>query len=66
MKTYNITVNGQTYVVNVEEVAGGAAAPAPAPIYSAVLSLPHSLLSPLGFIAESIAPRTASAILYTI
>ena len=25
MKTYNITVNGQTYVVNVEEVAGGAA-----------------------------------------
>ena len=27
MKTYNITVNGQTYVVNVEEVAGGAAAP---------------------------------------
>ena len=30
MKTYNITVNGQTYVVNVEEVAGGAAAPAPA------------------------------------
>ena len=33
MKTYNITVNGQTYVVNVEEVVGGvapAAAPAPA------------------------------------
>ena len=37
MKTYNITVNGVTYVVNVEEVAGGApvyaapVAPAPAP-----------------------------------
>ena len=31
MKTYNITVNGQTYVVTVEEVAGGAAA-APAPV----------------------------------
>ena len=36
MKTYNITVNGVTYVVSVEEVAGGApvatpvAAPAPA------------------------------------
>lgn len=30
MKTYNITVNGQTYVVNVEEVAGGAYASAPA------------------------------------
>ena len=26
MKTYNITVNGQTYVVTVEEVAGDAAA----------------------------------------
>jgi biotin carboxyl carrier protein len=32
MKTYNITVNGQTYVVNVEEVAGGAAAPVAAPV----------------------------------
>ena len=37
MKTYNITVNGVTYVVNVEEVAAGAApvatpAAAPAPI----------------------------------
>ncbi len=36
MKTYNITVNGVTYVVSVEEVAGGApvAAPvaAPAPV----------------------------------
>ena len=40
MKTYNITVNGVTYVVNVEEVIGAAApaatpapaaAPAPAP-----------------------------------
>ena len=33
MKTYNITVNGVTYVVNVEEVAAGSApvaAPAPA------------------------------------
>ena len=29
MKTYNITVNGVTYVVSVEEV-GGVAAPAPA------------------------------------
>ena len=39
MKTYNITVNGVTYVVNVEEVANGAPAvsapaptPAPAPV----------------------------------
>ena len=27
MKTYNVTVNGVTYSVVVEEVAGGAAAP---------------------------------------
>ena len=37
MKTYNITVNGVTYVVNVEEVAAGSApvatpAAAPAPV----------------------------------
>ncbi len=35
MKTYNITVNGVTYTVNVEEVVGGAApaaAPAAAPV----------------------------------
>ena len=34
MKTYNITVNGVTYTVSVEEVSGAAApasAPAPAP-----------------------------------
>ena len=33
MKTYNITVNGVTYVVNVEEVANGAAPVAP--VYTA-------------------------------
>ena len=31
MKTYNITVNGVTYTVNVEEVSGAASAPAAAP-----------------------------------
>ena len=31
MKTYNVTVNGVTYAVQVEEVAGGAAAPVAAP-----------------------------------
>ena len=39
MKTYNITVNGVSYVVSVEEIAGGApvAAPvaAPAPVAAA-------------------------------
>ncbi len=33
MKTYNITVNGNTYLVNVEEVAAGA--PVAAPVYAA-------------------------------
>ncbi|MGN1094795.1 MAG: acetyl-CoA carboxylase biotin carboxyl carrier protein subunit, partial [Eubacteriales bacterium] len=31
MKTYNITVNGNTYVVDVEEVAAGTSAPVAAP-----------------------------------
>ncbi len=31
MKTYNITVNGVTYVVDVEEVGAGVAAPVAAP-----------------------------------
>ena len=35
MKTYNVTVNGVTYVVNVEEVVGGATA-APAPVSTPV------------------------------
>ncbi len=32
MKTYNITVNGVTYVVDVEEVGASATAPAPAAV----------------------------------
>ena len=35
MKTYNITVNGVTYVVDVEEVGGAASAPAAAPVQAA-------------------------------
>ena len=35
MKTYNITVNGVTYVVDVEEVSGAASAPAAAPVQAA-------------------------------
>ena len=35
MKTYNITVNGVTYVVSVEEVSGEAAPAAPAPVAKA-------------------------------
>ena len=35
MKTYNITVNGVTYTVNVEEVSGTASAAASAPVAAA-------------------------------
>ena len=35
MKTYNITVNGVTYTVNVEEVSGTASAAASAPVVAA-------------------------------
>ena len=35
MKKYNITVNGTTYEVLVEEVGGEASAPAAAPVFSA-------------------------------
>ena len=38
MKTYNVTVNGVTYVVNVEEVVDGAAAPAPTPVVAPVVA----------------------------
>ena len=38
MKTYNVTVNGVTYVVNVEEVVDGAAAHAPTPVVAPVVA----------------------------
>ena len=39
MKKYNITVNGTTYAVEVEE-AGGSVAPAPAPVDGANAPFP--------------------------
>ena len=57
MKTYNITVNGVTYVVSVEEVAGGAApavAPtpvaAPAPV-AAPVKAPAPAAAPVGAVS---------------
>ena len=41
MKTYNITVNGVTYTVDVEEVSAGAA-PAPAPAPAAAPAAPKA------------------------
>lgn len=35
MRTFNITVNGKTYAVEVEETEGGAVTPAPAPVAAA-------------------------------
>lgn len=43
MKTYNITVNGNTYVVNVEEVTGEAPV---APVASAAPSAPTAPAAP--------------------
>ena len=40
MKTYNITVNGVTYVVDVEEVGASAPAAAPAPAAAAPKAAP--------------------------
>lgn len=53
MKTYNITVNGVTYVVSVEEVANGAAPVAP--VYAA----PAPVVAPTPVVAP--APAAAPA-----
>ena len=45
MRTYNITVNGQTYVVDVEEV--GAPAPAAAPVAAAPVAGGESVKAPM-------------------
>ena len=48
MKTYNITINGVTYAVEVEEVGGVASAPVAAP-------------SPAAPVAAPVAPKAAPA-----
>ena len=53
MKTYNITVNGTTYVVNVEEVTG-AAAPAP-------VAAPAAPAAPVAAPAPKAAPAAPKA-----
>ena len=58
MKTYNITVNGVTYVVSVEEVANGAAPVAP--VYAApapvVAPTPGAAPTPVATPAPTAAP----------
>lgn len=46
MKRYNITVNGKTYAVEVEEVGGAISKAAPAPVQSAP-SVPAEVLAPV-------------------
>jgi biotin carboxyl carrier protein len=53
MKKYNITVNGNTYEVFVEEVGGATAAP----VYSAPVAAPVAAPAP----AAAPAPKAASA-----
>ncbi len=53
MKTYNITVNGVTYVVNVEEVAAGATAAAPT-------TTPAPVATPVAAPAAAPAPKAAA------
>jgi len=61
MKTYNITVNGKTYSVNVEEV-GGSSVSAPAPTAApapAAVSSPAPAAAPVA--APAAAPKAAPA-----
>ena len=54
MKTYNITVNGVTYVVDVEEVGATASAPVAAPA-----AAPASAAAPAPAAAPKAAPKAA-------
>lgn len=55
MKTYNITVNGVTYVVDVEEVTG-TAAPVSAPVVSPAATPSSTPVAP------KVAPKNAGAV----
>ena len=57
MKKFNITVNGQTYAVEVEEVGGAAAAPAPRAAAPAPAPAPAPAAAP----APAPAPAPAAA-----
>ena len=59
MKTYNITVNGVTYVVSVEEVANGAAPVAPAYAAPAPVVAPAPVAAPAP--AAAPAPKATGA-----
>ena len=56
MKKYNITVNGNTYEVLVEEVGGAASAPVATPVFSAPVAAPAAAPA-----APKAAPANAGA-----
>ena len=58
MKKYNITVNGNTYEVLVEEVGGAASAPV-APVFSAPVATP--VAAPASPAPAPVAPKAAPA-----
>jgi biotin carboxyl carrier protein len=53
MKNYRITVNGNTYDVQVEEVAGGAAPVASAPVASTPVAAPTAAPAPTAPAAQA-------------
>jgi len=60
MKTYNITVNGVTYTVDVEEVGATASAPVAAPVVaSAPVAAP--VVAPAPAAAPKAAPKASGA-----
>lgn len=59
MKTYNITVNGVTYVVNVEEVAAGSAPAAPAAPAAAPVAAPAA--APVAAPSAPAAPKATGS-----
>jgi len=60
MKKYNITVNGNTYEVVVEEVGGAASAPVAAPVFNAPTAAPAPAAAPAAAPKAS-APSAAGA-----
>lgn len=59
MRTFNITVNGQTYVVDVEEVGGAVAA---APVRAAAPVAAAPVAAPAAPAAAPAAPKAAPAV----
>ncbi|MBQ7306409.1 MAG: biotin/lipoyl-binding protein, partial [Clostridia bacterium] len=64
MRTFNITVNGQTYVVDVEEVGGAvrAVAPVAAPVVAAPVAAPAPVAAAPAAAPAPAAPKAAAPV----